>query len=333
MALGTPTPTLIHQGPGWLYLNVAAPATGKRHLIYGSTTGMARSLRLYNYSLAALIVDTNGNIQQCSLAGESGASEPVWSTTLGATTTDGSAHWKLMAFGPDTAGTPIQPFWAASAAYTAGQMVLDSNSPANIWECTDAGESDSSAPTWGATPALGSTVTDGGVTWTCVALAPAYQFAGALEGVTEISMGAKLEPIGADQETLPIDVVMTGEAESIAVTLKESDAVKLGLVVPHSTYATGTDTGLPSGSQIFEEIAFGGLPPTGVPKYGVLFISKRKDQAAKFIVTQLYRAYQKDAVKLPIQRGKETTYKIEFDCLADMNRPEGDRGGKLYRQV
>ena len=33
MALGTPTPTLIHQGPGWIYLNVCAPANGKRHII------------------------------------------------------------------------------------------------------------------------------------------------------------------------------------------------------------------------------------------------------------------------------------------------------------
>ena len=54
--------------------------------------------------------------------------------------------------------------------------------------------------------------------WTCVALAPAYLFAGALEGVTDLDIGAKVEETTADQETLPIDVVMTGEVDSIAVT-------------------------------------------------------------------------------------------------------------------
>lgn len=262
MALGTPAPTLIHQGPGWLYLNVAAPATGKRHII-----------------------------------------------------------------GAD--GTPTQPTWATATPYTAGQMVVDGSG--NIQECTTAGTSGSPTPTWGTV--VGATVTDGTVVWTCVALAPSYKFAGALEGVTEINLAPKLEAVQADQETLPVDVVMTGETESIAVTLKESDAAKLQLIVPHASYASGTDANLPSGSQTYEELAFGGLPPTGIAKFGVLLISKRKDQSSKFIVTQLYRAYQKDAVKLPIQRGKETTYKIEFDCVADENRPVGDRGGKLYRQT
>jgi len=90
---------------------------------------------------------------------------------------------------------------------------------------------------------------------------------------------------------------------------------------------------LPAGAQAYEEISFGGLPPSGIAKFGVLYISKRRDQSSKFLVVQLYRAYQKDAVKLPFSRGKETTYKIEFDCIADENRPVGDRGGKIYRQV
>jgi len=263
MSLGKPNPTLIHQGPGWLYLNVCAPAPTKRHLIAAD-------------------------------------------------------------------GTPTQPAWSTSQTWVAGQMIVDING--NVQECTTGGAGKTTgSPTW--VSVVGTTTADASAVWTCVALAPAYEFAGALEGVTEVNLAPKLEAIQADQETLPVDVVMTGEAESISVTLKESDAVRLGLTVPHATYASGTDTGLPAGAQDYEEIAFGGLPPAGIAKYGVLFISKRKDQAAKFIVTQLYRAYQKDSVKLPFQRGKETTYKIEFDCIADVNRPAGHRGGKLYRQT
>ena len=262
MALGTATPTLIHQGPGWIYLNVCAPATGHRHII-----------------------------------------------------------------GSD--GTPTQPAWPAGQAVTPGQMIVDSNG--NIQECTTGGTTYTSAPSnWGST--VGATTSDGSiVVWTCVALGPAYLFAGALEGVTDLDIGAKVEETTADQETLPIDAVMTGEVDSIAVTLKESDCSKLQLLVPHGTYAAGTDSGLPTGSQNYEEIAFGGLKI--VPKFSVLLISKRKDQTAKFVVSQIYRAYQKETVKLPFQRGKETTYKITFQAIADLNRPVGDRGGKVYRQV
>lgn len=262
MALGTSTPTLIHQGPGWVYLNVCAPASGKRHII-----------------------------------------------------------------GAD--GTPTQPAWAAATAVSAGQMIVDSNG--NVQECTTGGTTSATVPgTWAST--LGVTTADGAtVMWTCVALAPAYLFAGALEGVTDLDIGAKVEETTADQETLPVDAVMTGEVDSIAVTLKESDCAKLQVLIPHGTYATGTDTALPTGAQVYEEIAFGGLKP--VPKFSVLLISKRKDQTAKFVISQIYRSYQRETVKLPFQRGKETTYKITFQAIADLNRPVGDRGGKVYRQV
>jgi hypothetical protein len=253
---------LIHQGPGWIYLNICAPASGKRHII-----------------------------------------------------------------GAD--GTPSQPSWSAAQAVTPGQMIVDSNG--NVQECTTGGTTSTGAPSnWGNT--LGAMTSDGStVVWICAALAPAYLFAGALEGVTDLDIGAKIEETTADQETLPIDAVMTGEVDSVAVTLKESDCTKLQLLIPHGTFATGTDSALPAGAQAYEEIAFGGLKP--VPKFGVLLISKRKDQTAKFVISQIYRAYQKETVKLPFQRGKETTYKVTFQAIADLTRPVGDRGGKVYRQV
>jgi hypothetical protein len=262
MALGTSTPTLIHQGPGWVYMNVCAPASGRRHLI-----------------------------------------------------------------GLD--GTPTQPAWSAGQAVTVGQMIVDAGG--NLQECITGGTTGGTVPSnWENT--VGANTPDGAiVVWTCASLGPAYMYAGALEGVTDLDIGAKIEETTADQETLPIDAVMTGEVDSISVTLKESDCGKLQLLVPHGTYAAGSDSALPMGAQAYEEIAFGGLKP--VPKFGVLLISKRKDQTSKFVVSQIYRAYQKETLKLPFQRGKETTYKITFQAIADQNRPVGDRGGKVYRQV
>jgi hypothetical protein len=156
-------------------------------------------------------------------------------------------------------------------------------------------------------------------------------FAGATEGAATVLLSPKLEPIGADQVAAPIDVAITGEAASIEVTLKESDLAKLKNFIVNGAYTTGTDTGLPAGSQAYEEIAFGGI--LSIPKSSVAVISPRRDATGKFIVSQLYSAYQAEAIQLSFQRGKETTYKVKFEGLADGSRAAGDQVGKLYRQT
>lgn len=156
-------------------------------------------------------------------------------------------------------------------------------------------------------------------------------FAGATDGAATMVLTPKLTEITADQVTGPVDVVMTGEAASIEVTLKESDLAKLKNYIVHGSFSTGTDSSLPAGSQSYEEISFGGL--MAIPKTSVAVISARRDAAGKFVVTQLYQAYQAEAVQLPFQRAKETTYKIKFEGLADPARAVGDQVGKIYRQV
>lgn len=156
-------------------------------------------------------------------------------------------------------------------------------------------------------------------------------FAGATDGAATMVLTPKLTEINADQVAGPVDVVMTGEAASIEVTLKESDLQRLQNYIVHGTFSTGTDSSLPTGSQSYEEISFGGL--MAIPKTSVAVISARRDSPGKFVVAQLYQAYQAQAVQLPFQRAKETTYKIKFEGLADPSRSVGDQVGKIYRQI
>ena len=156
-------------------------------------------------------------------------------------------------------------------------------------------------------------------------------FAGATEGAATVLLSPKLEAITADQVAAPIDVVMTGEGASIEITLKESDLAKLKNFIVNGAFTTGTDTGLPAGVQSYEEISFGGT--LAIPKTSVAVISPRRDSASKFVVSQLYQAYQAEAIQLPFQRGKETTYKVKFEGLADPSRAAGDQVGKIYRQT
>lgn len=47
-------------------------------------------------SVGAIVVDSNGNLQRCTTAGTSGSTAPAWSTSLNATTTDGTVVWTLI---------------------------------------------------------------------------------------------------------------------------------------------------------------------------------------------------------------------------------------------
>jgi hypothetical protein len=85
----------------------ANPLTIQELGLFGNTGGASFPAALgtanpswtatHAYSSGALIVDSNGNIQRCTTSGTSGGSAPVWATTLGNTTNDGSAVWTLAA--------------------------------------------------------------------------------------------------------------------------------------------------------------------------------------------------------------------------------------------
>lgn len=166
------------------------------------------------YAVGTLIVDSNGNTQKVTTAGTSGLSAPTWNRTLNATTTETTGVvWTLIAIG-NLAGTScidsngnIQqataitlPSWAATHAYTVGNLILDSNgNTQRVTSISGSGTSGSSAPTWATT--VGTTTTDnaGGnqVVWTLVVIGAAAEtnttapsWATTLNSTTSDSIGA-----------------------------------------------------------------------------------------------------------------------------------------------
>jgi len=238
------------------------------------------------------------------------------------------AHGSRVIIGSD--GSPAQPVglsaWAATTAYTAGQMIKDSNNNTEL--CLVAGTSGAAPPTWLTAP--GPPITDGTAAWLFVGAYGAY-FAGATEGAITSTLTPKYQEVGADQVSSPIDVVMTADAYEIDVTIKQSNLANLTNFFPPGTFSAGTDTNQPSGAQSYEQITFGGIIP--VSKIGVAAISPRRDVTGKFVVSHLYQAYQAEAIKLPFQRGKETMYGVKFKGVADSTRPAGDQVGMVWRQV
>jgi hypothetical protein len=229
----------------------------------------------------------------------------------------------------DASGTPLANAWpGATSPVVAGLEIVGGG---NIWRCTTGGTTGATEPTWPPSPSVGQQQTDGSAVWEFVVSGPANQFQGAVTGATTFTTGPKTNLIEADNETAPIDVVMSAEDATIEATMMESDLAKLKNYLAQGTYATGTDTGLPMGSQAYEEIAFGGL--ITIPKFSVALISPRRDVQSRYVVAQLYRAASAEAVALGFTKSKETTYKVKFQGLAVGVRPIGDRVGKIYRQV
>ncbi|PYV31445.1 MAG: hypothetical protein DMG22_16920 [Acidobacteria bacterium] len=228
----------------------------------------------------------------------------------------------------DASGNPVTPAanWAATTAYNVGDEIVDING--NVERAVVAGTSGGTQPTWPAS--LGSKTTDGSLTWVNLG-APVSL--GSSEGPAKFEAKAKLEEISIDQETAPVDVVMTAEDATLDFTLKESSLAKVSKFLGHGTLSSGTDTGLPAGAQAYEQMTIGGL--LQIPTASVAITSPRRgfSNPGKFFVACLYNAYGSAALDLSFTRTKESVYKVTFKGLAVLARPVGDRVCQFYRQT
>ena len=156
---------------------------------------------------------------------------------------------------------------------------------------------------------------------------------GASEGAATFHMESKSAEISIDQETAPVDAVMTAESAYLEITLKESSLGKIANALAHAVYSTGTDTGLPAGAQAYEQISVGGL--VSIPQAAVALVSPRRgfSSPGKFLVACLYNTYAKDPFQTGFTRTKEAVYKVRFEGLAVLSRALGDRVAQFYRQV
>ncbi len=102
------------------------------------------------------IVDPNGNIQVAQNSGTTDAISPTWNSAFSETTVDAGITW--INSGPGS--------WQATTAFSAGQYILDSNG--NLQCATTIALNGTTSDTQPAWPvALGQTVVDGNVTWSC----------------------------------------------------------------------------------------------------------------------------------------------------------------------
>lgn len=303
--------TKIHQGPGSLWLGVAVPSTRSR-----------------------LLIDINGNPTVPALnAPAVAALSSVSGGSLAAAT-----YYVVMTYVNPLGETLASP--EVSLAVAAGALLVVASPPNsgnatgyNIYASTASGSEklQNSPPvplgqSW--TLPTGGINTQGNGAPSANTAGPL--FAGAVSGATTITWAPKIEALSADQVAGPIDARLTAEEQSIEAEVMETDYAKLKAYLASGIFASGADPGLPTGYQNYEEISFGGLME--VPRMSIAIVSPRIDAPGKFVVSQLYSAYQAQSIAMPFSREKASSVKVKFSGLADPARPVGDQVGKVYRQ-
>lgn len=95
-----------HGGPieNW---GLAAPTDAPTVVVGNSSSAWHKNTF---YSLAGVVVDSNGNLQQVTTAGLAGSTQPVWNTAVGGTTTDNTVTWTMI----QTAASLV---WQAGVQY------------------------------------------------------------------------------------------------------------------------------------------------------------------------------------------------------------------------
>ncbi len=303
--------TKIHQGPGNLWLGCAVPETGARLVI--DTGGNPVAPALSPPAAANLTSIAGGSLSAATIYVVLTYTNPLGETLPSTEASLSlSANTLLVVASPAPSGnTTGYNVYAGSAS---GAERLQTSSPIPLGQ------------NW--TEPLSGLLSVGVVPPAAASAGPV--FAGAVSGATTIAWTPKIDTLSADQVTASIDVRMTAEEQSIEAEVMETDYARLRAYLTNCIYGTGTDPSLPAGYQTYEELSFGGLMP--VPKFSVAVISPRTDAPGKFVVSQLYIAYQAQAVNMPFSREKPTTVKVKFNGLAIPERPVGDQVGKIYRQ-
>lgn len=164
----------------WIFVSVQNAGKGGNCGGQGCVFSFVNTPRVSSqaYSVGQMVLDSHFQIQIVATAGTSGATAPTWSTTSGNPTTDGTVQW----FNQGPYNASVAP-WVQNTPYAVNDEVVDSNG--QVEQCTKAGTSNGTAPSW--TTGLGGKTaeTGNGPHWTNVG-APAISNALAAGGTSGI---------------------------------------------------------------------------------------------------------------------------------------------------
>jgi hypothetical protein len=142
---------------------------------------------------------------QATTGGTTGATQPAWPTTVGATVADGTVVWTAIAF------PPIAREHRTSTAYAAGAFVHPNQATGFLYEATTGGTTGGSSPVFPTT--VGATVADGTVVWTTrAAVAGTFVGCDPMQLVLRSAAGTETT-IATEGQALPAGMQLAGWGE------------------------------------------------------------------------------------------------------------------------
>ncbi|MGE0131877.1 MAG: hypothetical protein AB7U82_27655 [Blastocatellales bacterium] len=175
-----------------------------------------------------------------------------------------------------------------------------------------------------AVPAGGARMTLDNTTGTPESVAnPNAKHIGLTEAGVTMSVKTEIQSFEADELTAPWRQQLSNEEAVMSGNfLQIEDWDILGLITPGGTKSTGSG---------YEQLTFGGL--TTVTTKSVACIAESADTAGKWVVFQLYKAFNRAGIELALSRKDFSKVPFEFIGLSDTSRTQGDQVGNFWRQV
>jgi len=143
------------------------------------------------------------------------------------------------------------------------------------------------------------------------------------EGGT-LAFSAALEAIEIDEAIGPVEMFITGEECTFAVTCKEIEAAKVKMAMGHGTIAT-TAAGV--GTKGKDVLEFGSS--STVTKRTLKYTVPRKHNPALNIVVELYYVVAVPSLEKKFTKKGQTMIAMTFKALNDMTKIAGKRLGKI----
>jgi hypothetical protein len=145
---------------------------------------------------------------------------------------------------------------------------------------------------------------------------------GAIKSAITTAVKPKLAMIDLEQYDAPFDSYVTELTASIEAELAQTEAAKLQRVLGVGVYATASG---------YKQVTWGGnlVVPTGC----IAMISPTRANAARYIVSLLFKGVATGGFTVAMGRAKESTYKAKFEGMGDPARMAGQSVGIIYQTL
>lgn len=127
----------------------------------------------------------------------------------------------------------------------------------------------------------------------------------------------------SDEQTSPIIVQNVKEVLGISGNMIQTlDSVLLSYLIAGGTRTAGSG---------YEEVAIGGKQT--VATFTVAYIAPIYADTTKFLVYNLYKAYNKAGFSIDVSRKKMSAIAFDFNGMAISTRAVGDQTGKVWKSI